>query len=115
MKWSKIFFLQVTLNNYTFENVAFHVLHQRFPLYSQRTLSDWFDHNSDLFRFGLVNTSNLYSRRRLCSKLNLTVIVIKAWQLNGVFEIRVILTFTKCDVLSEHPVIVMLAVDQKVN
>lgn len=52
-----MFFLQVTLNNYNFENVAFHVLHQRFPLYSQRTLSDWFDHNSDLFRFGLVNTS----------------------------------------------------------
>lgn len=51
-------FLQVTLNNYNFENVAFHVLHQRFPLYSQRTLSDWFDHNSDLFRFGLVNTSS---------------------------------------------------------
>lgn len=53
-----MFFLQVTLNNYNFENVAFHVLHQRFPLYSQRTLSDWFDHNSDLFRFGLVNTSS---------------------------------------------------------
>lgn len=42
---------QVTLNNYSFENVAFHVLHQRFPLYSARTLSDWFDHNTDLYRF----------------------------------------------------------------
>lgn len=47
------FLLQVTLNNYTFENVAFHVLHQRFPLYSCRTLSDWFDHNTDLYRFVL--------------------------------------------------------------
>uniref|UniRef100_H2S107 DNA polymerase zeta catalytic subunit n=1 Tax=Takifugu rubripes TaxID=31033 RepID=H2S107_TAKRU len=37
------------------ENVAFHVLHQRFPLYSQRTLSDWFDHNSDLFRWKMVD------------------------------------------------------------
>lgn len=44
-------FYQVTLNNYSFENVAFHVLHQRFPLYSPRTLSDWFDHNTDLHRW----------------------------------------------------------------
>ncbi|KAG7257685.1 hypothetical protein CRUP_038023 [Coryphaenoides rupestris] len=32
---------EVTLNNYSFENVAFHVLHQRFPVYSGRTLTDW--------------------------------------------------------------------------
>ena len=43
-------FPQATLNNYSFENVAFHVLHQRFPLYSSRTLSDWFDHITDLHR-----------------------------------------------------------------
>uniref|UniRef100_A0A3Q1EJP1 DNA polymerase zeta catalytic subunit n=1 Tax=Acanthochromis polyacanthus TaxID=80966 RepID=A0A3Q1EJP1_9TELE len=46
---------EVTLNNYSFENVAFHVLHQRFPLYSPRTLSDWFDHNTDLYRWKLVD------------------------------------------------------------
>lgn len=46
-----IFLTQVTLNNYTFENVAFHLLHQRFSLYTQRTLSEWFDHNSDIFRY----------------------------------------------------------------
>ncbi|XP_030578063.1 DNA polymerase zeta catalytic subunit isoform X2 [Archocentrus centrarchus] len=46
---------EVTLNNYTFENVAFHVLHQRFPLYSPRTLSDWFDHNTDLYRWKMVD------------------------------------------------------------
>lgn len=34
---------EAALNNYTFENVAFHLLHQRYPLYSHRTLSDWFD------------------------------------------------------------------------
>ncbi|KAJ0061296.1 hypothetical protein NL108_014829, partial [Boleophthalmus pectinirostris] len=45
----------VALNNYTFENVAFHVLHQRFPLYSHRTLSDWFDHNTDLHRWKMVD------------------------------------------------------------
>lgn len=57
-----MFYLQVTLNNYSFENVAFHVLHQRFPLYSPRTLSDWFDHNSDLYRF--VPTLNICSLSR---------------------------------------------------
>ncbi|KAK2856635.1 hypothetical protein Q5P01_005370 [Channa striata] len=46
---------EVTLNNYSFENVAFHVLHQRFPLYSPRALSDWFDHNTDLYRWKLVD------------------------------------------------------------
>lgn len=46
---------EATLNNYSFENVAFHVLHQRFPLYSARTLSDWFDHNTDLYRWRMVD------------------------------------------------------------
>ncbi|XP_069370752.1 DNA polymerase zeta catalytic subunit isoform X2 [Paralichthys olivaceus] len=46
---------EVTLNNYSFENVAFHVLHQRFPLFSPRTLSDWFDHNTDLYRWKMVD------------------------------------------------------------
>ncbi|XP_077366154.1 DNA polymerase zeta catalytic subunit isoform X2 [Festucalex cinctus] len=46
---------EVTLNSYSYENVAFHVLHQRFPLYSPRTLSDWFDHNTDLYRWKMVD------------------------------------------------------------
>ncbi|XP_023286279.1 DNA polymerase zeta catalytic subunit isoform X1 [Seriola lalandi dorsalis] len=46
---------EVTLNNYSFENVAFHVLHQRFPLYSPRTLSDWFDHSTNLYRWKTVD------------------------------------------------------------
>ncbi|KAG7244176.1 hypothetical protein INR49_004249 [Caranx melampygus] len=46
---------RVTLNNYSFENVAFHVLHQRFPLYSPRTLSDWFDHKTHLYRWKMVD------------------------------------------------------------
>ncbi|XP_018599271.1 DNA polymerase zeta catalytic subunit isoform X1 [Scleropages formosus] len=46
---------EVTLNNYSFENVAFHVLHQRFPLFSPRTLSDWFDHSTDLYRWKVVD------------------------------------------------------------
>nr|XP_015209617.1 PREDICTED: LOW QUALITY PROTEIN: DNA polymerase zeta catalytic subunit [Lepisosteus oculatus] len=46
---------EVTLNNYSFENVAFHVLHQRFPLFSPRTLSEWFDHRTHLYRWKVVD------------------------------------------------------------
>ncbi|XP_028970573.2 DNA polymerase zeta catalytic subunit isoform X2 [Esox lucius] len=58
---------EVTLNNYSFENVAFHVLHQRFPLYSSRTLSDWFDHTTDLYRWKMVD----HYVSRLCGTMQL--------------------------------------------
>ncbi|XP_073483194.1 DNA polymerase zeta catalytic subunit isoform X1 [Aquarana catesbeiana] len=45
---------EVALTNYTFENVAFHILHQRFPLFTFRTLSDWFDHKSDVYRWRMT-------------------------------------------------------------
>ncbi|XP_078068465.1 DNA polymerase zeta catalytic subunit isoform X2 [Mustelus asterias] len=46
---------EVALNNYSFENVVFHVLHQRFPLFSFRVLSDWFDNKTDLYRWKMVD------------------------------------------------------------
>lgn len=46
---------QVTLNTYTFENVAFHVLHDRIPLFTYRTLSDWWDHKTDVHRWRTIN------------------------------------------------------------
>ena len=46
---------QVTLNSYSFENVAFHVLHERIPLYTFRTLSDWWDHRTSLNRWRTVD------------------------------------------------------------
>ncbi|XP_048348598.1 DNA polymerase zeta catalytic subunit [Sphaerodactylus townsendi] len=46
---------EVTLTNYTFENVGFHVLHQRFPLFTTRILSDWFDNKSDIYRWKMVD------------------------------------------------------------
>ncbi|XP_039603874.1 DNA polymerase zeta catalytic subunit [Polypterus senegalus] len=46
---------EVTLNNYSFENVAFHVLHQRFPLFTPRVLSDWFDNKTDIYRWRMVD------------------------------------------------------------
>ncbi|XP_051510616.1 DNA polymerase zeta catalytic subunit-like isoform X1 [Myxocyprinus asiaticus] len=51
----KVMKTEAALNNYSFENVAFHLLHQRFPLYSHRTLSDWFDHNTHLHRWKMVD------------------------------------------------------------
>ncbi|XP_028903006.1 DNA polymerase zeta catalytic subunit isoform X1 [Ornithorhynchus anatinus] len=46
---------EVALTNYTFENVGFHVLHQRFPLFTFRILSDWFDNKTDLYRWKMVD------------------------------------------------------------
>ncbi|XP_060704706.1 DNA polymerase zeta catalytic subunit [Hemiscyllium ocellatum] len=46
---------EVALNNYSFENVAFHVLHQRFPLFSCRVLSDWFDNKTHVHRWKMVD------------------------------------------------------------
>ncbi|XP_071956758.1 DNA polymerase zeta catalytic subunit-like [Antedon mediterranea] len=45
---------EVALTNYRFENVAFHVLHQRIPEYSFRSLADWFDHKTDLYRWRTI-------------------------------------------------------------
>ena len=42
--------LQLALNIYTFENVAYHVLHQRIPLYSYQTLTLWYEHRTRLYR-----------------------------------------------------------------
>uniref|UniRef100_A0A4W3J521 DNA polymerase zeta catalytic subunit n=1 Tax=Callorhinchus milii TaxID=7868 RepID=A0A4W3J521_CALMI len=45
---------EIALNNYSFQNVAFHMLHQRFPLFAFRTLSDWFD-KTNLYRWKMVD------------------------------------------------------------
>ncbi|KYO24730.1 DNA polymerase zeta catalytic subunit isoform A [Alligator mississippiensis] len=46
---------EVNLTNYAFENVGFHVLHQRFPLFTSRVLSDWFDNKTDIYRWKMVD------------------------------------------------------------
>lgn len=43
---------EIALNVYTFENTYYHVMHHRVPLYSFRTLTDWF--SQDLFRWRTV-------------------------------------------------------------
>nr|XP_054753442.1 DNA polymerase zeta catalytic subunit-like [Lytechinus pictus] len=64
---------EVTLNIYTFENVAYHVLHQRLPLFTFRSLTDWFDHNTACYRW---RTIEYYAERvkgnvQLIKKLDL--------------------------------------------
>ncbi|XP_050394966.2 DNA polymerase zeta catalytic subunit [Patella vulgata] len=46
---------EVTLNIYDFENVAHHVLHQRIPLYSFRSLTTWFNHRTHLYRWRVID------------------------------------------------------------
>ncbi|XP_058029850.1 DNA polymerase zeta catalytic subunit isoform X2 [Ahaetulla prasina] len=46
---------EVALTNYTFENVSFHILHQRFPLFTSRVLSDWFDNKADIYRWKIID------------------------------------------------------------
>uniref|UniRef100_A0A8C5Q0F4 DNA polymerase zeta catalytic subunit n=1 Tax=Leptobrachium leishanense TaxID=445787 RepID=A0A8C5Q0F4_9ANUR len=64
---------EVALTNYTFENVAFHVLHQRFPLFTFRTLSDWFDNKTDAYRWRMTDhyMSRVHGSLKLLEQLDL--------------------------------------------
>ncbi|XP_075059030.1 DNA polymerase zeta catalytic subunit [Mixophyes fleayi] len=64
---------EVALTNYTFENVAFHILHQRFPLFTFRTLSDWFDNKSDIYRWRMTDhyMSRINGTLQLLERLDL--------------------------------------------
>lgn len=53
--WNSNSIPQVTLSSYTFENVTFHVLHERIPLFTFRTLSDWWDHRTALNRWRTID------------------------------------------------------------
>ncbi|XP_069126103.1 uncharacterized protein [Argopecten irradians] len=45
---------EVTLNIYSFENACYHILHQRIPQFSYRTLSNWYNHRTHLYRWRLI-------------------------------------------------------------
>ncbi|XP_071479193.1 DNA polymerase zeta catalytic subunit-like [Diadema antillarum] len=64
---------EVNLNIYTFENVAYHVLHQRLPLYTFRTLTDWFDHNTACYRWRTIEyyATRVRGNMRLIQQLDL--------------------------------------------
>ncbi|KAK7493090.1 hypothetical protein BaRGS_00015611 [Batillaria attramentaria] len=46
---------EVTLNIYSYENCAFHILHHRVPTYSFRTLTFWYNHRTDLLRWRVIH------------------------------------------------------------
>uniref|UniRef100_UPI00358FBFE1 DNA polymerase zeta catalytic subunit isoform X3 n=1 Tax=Myxine glutinosa TaxID=7769 RepID=UPI00358FBFE1 len=58
---------EVALRVYSFENVAFHVLHQRLPHYSFRQLTLWWNTPSLLSRWKVLE----YLRCRVCGSLQL--------------------------------------------
>ncbi|XP_064595699.1 uncharacterized protein LOC135462216 [Liolophura sinensis] len=64
---------EVTLNQYTFENVAFHVLHHRLPKYSYRSLTSWFSHRTHLYRWRVIDyyVSRVTGNHELMEQLNL--------------------------------------------
>ncbi|KAM4771033.1 DNA polymerase zeta catalytic subunit [Rhinophrynus dorsalis] len=64
---------EVALTNYTFENVAYHILHQRFPLFTFRTLSDWFDNRLDVYRWRMTDhyMSRVHGTLQLLEQLDL--------------------------------------------
>ncbi|NWU99936.1 REV3L polymerase, partial [Upupa epops] len=64
---------EVNLMSYTFENVGFHVLHQRFPLFTFRVLSDWFDNQADVYRWKMVDhyVTRVRGNLQLLDKLDL--------------------------------------------
>lgn len=42
---------EIALQSYTFESIVFHVLHERVPQYSFKSLSFWWEHNTALNRY----------------------------------------------------------------
>ena len=64
---------EVSLNIYTFENCAYNILNERTSKYSFATLTSWFMHKTDLFRWRVIEyylyrtTTNL----RIISRIDL--------------------------------------------
>lgn len=46
---------ELKLTMYTYENVHYHVLHQRVPAYTQSQLSDWFECDSNINRWRVID------------------------------------------------------------
>ncbi len=64
---------EISLNIYTFENCCFHILNERVPKYSYSTLTSWFIHKSDLYRWKTIEYFYYRSRTniRLINSLDL--------------------------------------------
>ncbi|KAL8581748.1 hypothetical protein ACOMHN_043166 [Nucella lapillus] len=46
---------EVTLNIYSYENCAFHILHHRLPAYTPRSLTSWYNHRTHLHAWRVVD------------------------------------------------------------
>ncbi|XP_046399117.1 DNA polymerase zeta catalytic subunit [Ischnura elegans] len=42
---------EAALMSYTFENVMYHLLHERIPSHSYKSLNDWWEHRTNLYRW----------------------------------------------------------------
>eukprot|EP01135_Chromosphaera_perkinsii_P007361 Nk52_evm9s805 gene=Nk52_evmTU9s805 len=58
---------ETSLNIYTFENVAFHVLHRRFPLFNHSTLQRWWNSRYCSERFKVID----YTSKRTAVNIDL--------------------------------------------
>lgn len=45
---------EIALQSYTFESVVYHILHKRVPNYNFKTLTQWWDHDTNLYRHRTV-------------------------------------------------------------
>ena len=50
--------IQVSLMNYSFENVCFHALHKRVPKFFHQTLTDWYEQTNRLHRYSSTYVSH---------------------------------------------------------
>ena len=57
----KILRSEITLNIYTFENVVYHVLHERIPHYELNLLSKWFIDEGEIIFFVIYSKDLLVS------------------------------------------------------
>ncbi|RWS22938.1 DNA polymerase zeta catalytic subunit-like protein, partial [Leptotrombidium deliense] len=62
---------EITLNVYSYENVHFHVLHERVPNYSHRDLNIWFDDKLNCWRTISFYLARVEGCLRMLNKLNL--------------------------------------------
>ncbi|KAJ8883586.1 hypothetical protein PR048_015430 [Dryococelus australis] len=77
---------QVALQSYTYESVAYHVLHERRPRHSHRCLTAWWDHPSALYRWIVVEyyLDRTHGTVRLLEQLDLLTTTSELARLFGI-------------------------------
>lgn len=85
---------EVTLNMYSYENVHFHVLHERIPNYSYQNLSNWFDNLQNNNRWRVIEhfLIRIEGCHRIIEKLN---IISQTSELARLFGIQFFEVFSR--------------------